>query len=111
MYCRKRKIQLLERTESSDISRFPVRIKEIFLERINYVRASQDIPDIMKRILLVLLPKLGGDLQLLNSDRPVYLKIINTMVKITYYRTISKKIKSLTKIRMALSSTDQRSTV
>lgn len=70
-----------------DIARFPQNVKEKFLELINDLWATQDIPETMKRILMVLIPKPGRDLKLLNSHRPiallsVYLKIINSMVKI-----------------------------
>lgn len=65
---------------------FPEGVKEKFLQLINELWASQNIPQVLKRILMVLIPKPGRDLNLLNSHRPiallsVYLKVINSMVK------------------------------
>lgn len=77
-----------------DIAKFPTRIKEKFLDLVNATWASQNIPSELKTILMVLLPKPGRDLQLLNSHRPiallsVYLKTINSMIKTRLEKFIS----------------------
>lgn len=76
----------LDGIKYSTILNFPIHIKEKFLELVNKIWAVQDVPAELKRILMVLLPKPGRDLQLLGSHRPiallsVYLKIINSMIK------------------------------
>lgn len=77
----------LDGIKYGDISRFPINVKMKFLELVNEVWASQDIPSTLKKILMVLIPKPGRDMKLLNSHRPiallsVYLKIINSMIKV-----------------------------
>lgn len=80
----------------SDISKFPVKVKENFLELVNALWASQDVPESMKKILMVMIPKPGRDLKLLNSHRPiallsVYLKVINSMIKVRLEKLIQDK--------------------
>lgn len=80
----------------STIMEFPMRIKEKFLELVNLIWASQDIPKMMKEILVVLIPKPGRDLSLLSSQRPiallsVYLKVINAMIKVRMEGIIEEK--------------------
>lgn len=72
----------------STILQFPIHVKEKFLELVNDLWSSQDIPNAMKNILMVhvLIPHPGRDLNLLGSHHPiallsVYLKVINSMIK------------------------------
>ncbi len=69
-----------------DVIEFPTAVKIKFLEVINDVWASQNIPAVLKRILMVVIPKPRRDPQLIKSHCPtallsVYLKIINSMIK------------------------------
>lgn len=86
---------LLSKTESSPgldgitysmIYEFPTTVKEKLLQLINEIWMSQDIPERLKEILLVLIPKPGRDPSILESYRPiallsVYMKVINALIK------------------------------
>lgn len=78
-----------------DISKFPEKVKEKFLVVINEVWSHQNIPEVLKKILLVILPKPGRDLKLLKSHRPiallsVYLKVINSLIKVRLEKWIGE---------------------
>lgn len=80
----------------SVIKKFPLRGKEKFLQLVNDMSMQQNVPDVLKRVLMVLIPKPNRDLQKLNSHRPiallsVYLKIINSMIKTRLENMIRNK--------------------
>lgn len=73
----------------------PSTSRKNFLESANDIWATQNIPEMMKKILMVLIPKPGRDLKLLNSHRPiallsVYMKTINSMIKIRLEELIER---------------------
>lgn len=79
-----------------DLINFPERIKCKFLQLVNDIWSEQNVPELLKRILMVLIPKPGRDLKLLNSHRPiallsVYLKVINAMIKVRLEKIINDK--------------------
>lgn len=79
-----------------NVSKFPERVKNKFLELLNELWASQQTPEALKRILMVLIPKPGRDPQLMNSHRPIallsfYLKIINSMIKVRLEKLVGDR--------------------
>lgn len=70
----------------SHILNFPENLKSKFLELVNELWATQNVPEMLKKILMVLIPKPNRDPKVLTSHRPisllsVYLKVVNSLVK------------------------------
>lgn len=77
-----------------DIINFPRNLKEKLLQLINKTWITQNIPENMKRILMILIPKPGRNANSLSGNRPisllsVFLKLTNSMIKERLYELAS----------------------